>query len=102
MRRLRYICLICLLLVSLDPGHAQTGGKTGDKAGDETGGQTGEPPAAIPARPRTPTEAADRRKAWFDQCMQDWDKETHMSKTEWERTCRRMAHERMKFLLEQR
>jgi hypothetical protein len=42
-----------------------------------------------------------RAAAWFKQCMQDWDAQTHMTKQEWERTCRRVTLERGKFLLDQ-
>ena len=100
MLKLRYFYLLCLLLISLGVGHAQTGDKAGDNAGDKAGGQAGEAPAASSAWPRTLAEADARRKAWFEQCMKDWDKGTHMSKAQWDRTCRRMAEERMKYLLE--
>jgi hypothetical protein len=49
----------------------------------------------------TPEQIKERGKAWFQQCMQDWDTATHMTKTEWERTCRRVSLERTKFLIEQ-
>jgi hypothetical protein len=49
----------------------------------------------------TPEQIKERGKAWFRQCMQDWDTATHMTKAEWERTCRRVAVERTKFLMEQ-
>ena len=43
----------------------------------------------------------ERGRGWFRQCIQDWDAATHMTKAEWERTCRRVAIERTKFLIEQ-
>jgi hypothetical protein len=49
----------------------------------------------------TPEQIKDRGRAWFQQCMQDWDSATHMTRVEWERTCRRVALERTKFLMEQ-
>ena len=33
--------------------------------------------------------------------MKQWDRSTHMSKREWESTCRRVAAERVKYLREQ-
>lgn len=37
---------------------------------------------------------------YFEKCMNDWDATTHMTKKEWERTCRRLAEQRAKFRLE--
>jgi hypothetical protein len=34
----------------------------------------------------------------FAQCMRDWDAKTHMTKRQWERTCRRVTDERIKYL----
>ncbi|HJZ34350.1 MAG TPA: hypothetical protein VKF35_24760 [Hyphomicrobiaceae bacterium] len=39
---------------------------------------------------------------WYNDCLADWDTQTHMSKREYGRVCRRVADERVKFLLEQR
>jgi hypothetical protein len=36
----------------------------------------------------------------FAQCLKDWDAKTHMTKQEWERTCRRVTDERLKYLRE--
>ncbi len=38
---------------------------------------------------------------YFEKCMNDWDTGTHMTKKNWERTCRRLANQRAKFRLEQ-
>jgi hypothetical protein len=35
------------------------------------------------------------------ECMKQWDRSTHMSRKEWETTCRRVAKERVKYLREQ-
>lgn len=40
-------------------------------------------------------------QARFTQCMKDWDTKTHMTKQEWERTCRRVTDERIKYLRQQ-
>jgi hypothetical protein len=42
------------------------------------------------------------RKRDFKQCLENWDAATHMTKREWERTCRRVVDARVKFLAEQR
>jgi hypothetical protein len=42
-----------------------------------------------------------RGSDYFAQCMNDWEPATHMTKTEWQRTCRRVAQERLKFLQDQ-
>lgn len=34
------------------------------------------------------------------ECMKQWDRSTHMTKGEWEATCRRVAAERVKYLRE--
>ena len=52
-------------------------------------------------RPITRDEAKAAGIAWFEQCMRDWDAATHMTKQEWQRTCRRVATERAKFRYEQ-
>jgi hypothetical protein len=61
------------------------------------------------AQIRTQPEATGKMspEAWmaeektrFDQCLKDWDAKTHMTKQEWERTCRRVTEERLKYLRE--
>jgi hypothetical protein len=47
----------------------------------------------------TSTEAVARATAMYSQCMQDWDSGTHLTKREWERTCRRLMQERGKSAL---
>jgi hypothetical protein len=47
------------------------------------------------------TQAIEERVAdWLKQCLDDWDKATHMTKDEWRATCHRVAGERGKFLRE--
>lgn len=41
-------------------------------------------------------------RARFAQCLKDWDVTTHMTRQEWEQTCRRVTNERVKYLREQR
>lgn len=40
-------------------------------------------------------------KARVSECMKQWDSSTHMTRQEWEATCRRVAAERVKHLREQ-
>ena len=47
----------------------------------------------------TSTEAGARATAMYSQCMQDWDSGTHLTKQDWERTCRRLMQERGKAAL---
>ena len=47
-----------------------------------------------------PNDMRAHMQAWYEDCRKGWDAKTHMSKKDYERTCRRMAHERIKFLSE--
>jgi len=38
---------------------------------------------------------------YFNDCAKDWDTSTHMTRVEWERTCRRVATERVRFRIQQ-
>lgn len=51
--------------------------------------------------PQSPEEIRASGEQWFTQCMQDWDAATHMTKNEWEHSCRRVAQDRVKFLLDE-
>jgi hypothetical protein len=52
-------------------------------------------------RPKSPasTDVGARAAAMYSQCMQDWDSGTHLTKQEWERTCRRLMQDRGKAAL---
>ena len=41
-------------------------------------------------------------EAWFKDCLKDWDKGTHMSKSDYARTCRRVVENRVKALIDER
>lgn len=45
-----------------------------------------------------PKDLKARMNTWYEDCRKGWDSKTHMSKKEYERTCRRMAQERVKYL----
>lgn len=61
------------------------------------------------AAAENPTEQAAKRReaALLDEntrhkeCMKLWDVSTHMTKRDWENTCRRVSSERVKYLREQ-
>jgi hypothetical protein len=66
--------------------------------------------ATVCVAPSTAQQAAQRQsydaalldeKARVRECMKQWDRTTHMTKKEWEETCRRVAKERVKYLREQ-
>jgi hypothetical protein len=62
------------------------------------------PSAAAKPKPDPKKPEQDKRAlaaTYFKQCMQDWDAATHMTRKEWERTCRRVVDGRMKFMLDQ-
>jgi hypothetical protein len=57
------------------------------------------PSVSSKSRAGTDEEIRGRGREWYVQCLSDWDRETHMSKSEWQRTCRRVALERAQFLI---
>jgi len=58
--------------------------------------QSGSSPAATPKAPTIEQRTAE----YYAQCMKYWDADTHMTKQEWSRTCRRVNDERVKFRVE--
>jgi hypothetical protein len=58
--------------------------------------QSGTPPAAT-GKASSETWLAEEQSR-FAQCIRDWDAKTHMTKRQWERTCRRVTDERIKYL----
>jgi len=76
-------------------------------AGTAAYGQSSQsPPASENASAAVPKPVAkepvknirDETDAWFKDCKLGWDAGTHMSKRDYERTCLRMAQERVKFM----
>jgi hypothetical protein len=53
------------------------------------------------ASKKTEKKQSDRGPEHLAQCLKDWDRGTHMTRQEWERTCRRVVGNRLKFLREQ-
>ena len=100
---MRVLLLIFSLLLILADGAASA------QSGSRLGGATPSPTGPTPPTPKagsTPDgakSAAQKLGAeYMAQCMNDWDAATHMTKQEWERTCRRVVEGRVKFLLEQK
>jgi hypothetical protein len=61
-------------------------------------------PDAAAKKPDVATPKAAAAKHDIDsleQCLNDWDRATHMTRAEWARTCRRVAANRARFLREQ-
>jgi len=51
--------------------------------------------------PNTPEQIRRRGADWLKECLKDWDAETHMTKKEWQRVCRRVSEDRIKELTKQ-
>ena len=58
-------------------------------------------PTAVPDLQLSPAEIRERTAQYLTDCVNDWDKGTHMSKKDWTRTCRRVVQRRIDFLLQQ-
>ena len=97
------------LVVAYGVGHAQPAAQSGNSASP-----TAPISPSVSTSPSVPTtksatanaksageEARERGAARLAECLRDWDAATHMTKKEWERTCRRATQERVKFLTEQ-
>ena len=58
-------------------------------------------PTAVPDAQLSPAEIKERGAQYLTDCVNDWDKGTHMSKKDWTRTCRRVVQRRVDFMLQQ-
>ena len=58
-------------------------------------------PTAVPDAQLSPAEIKERGAQYLTDCVNDWDKGTHMSKKDWTRTCRRVVQRRIDFMLQQ-
>ena len=56
------------------------------------------PPKPAPALKEPVKDVRGQTDAWFKDCKSGWDAATHMSRRDYERTCQRMAQERVKFI----
>jgi predicted component of type VI protein secretion system len=62
--------------------------------------------SALAATPKstergTPDQIRKRGADWLAQCVKDWDAETHMTKKDWQKVCRRVAADRINGLIKQ-
>jgi hypothetical protein len=94
-RALFHVCSV-ILVFSYGLAYAQ---QPSEQAGVKPSSSA---PAVVtkPNEPETPQQIKTRAKDFFKVCLKDWDAATHMTKREWEQTCRRVALERSKHLLE--
>lgn len=90
MRTLLWLGAACLLLAS-GAAFAQSGKREGAAATT----------TAIPDAQLSPDEIKERGTQYLTDCVNDWDKGTHMSKKDWTRTCRRVVQRRLDFMLQQ-
>src|SRR5262249_57683215 len=82
--------LVAVVLVGTG-AHAQSGPQA-----PQTEAVAASPPVAASKEPVKDIHA--QTEAWFKDCKQGWDAATHMSRRDYERTCLRMAQERIKFM----
>jgi hypothetical protein len=78
------------LLFACGAAFAQSGKREG----------TASTPTAVPDA--SPAEIRERGAQYLTDCVNDWDKGTHMSKKDWTRTCRRVVQRRIDFMLQQK
>lgn len=73
-------------------------------AGEAALAQTRDRPVTRPAAKAASAEATQdiqkRVAEWLKTCLEDWDRTTHMTKSEWRTTCQRVAADRGRFLIE--
>jgi len=55
-------------------------------------------PTPAPALKDPAKDVRVQTDAWFKDCKHGWDAATHMTRKDYERTCLRMAQERVKFM----
>ena len=89
---MRALSSLCALFLSLacPAVHAQAA------AGGESA--SSQQPKPTPAVTEPAKDIRAQTDAWFKDCKQGWDAATHMSRRDYERTCLRMAQERVKFM----
>jgi hypothetical protein len=80
------------LLFACGAAFAQSGKREG----------TASTPTAVPDTQLSPAEIRERGAQYLADCVNDWDKGTHMSKKDWTRTCRRVVQRRIDFMLQQK
>jgi|SoiMethySBSTD1v2_1073268.scaffolds.fasta_scaffold389217_2 hypothetical protein len=91
MRTLPSVCVL-LLLLAWSGASAQSDAKPKPSSSSSSKG------VGSRALGQYPQDMRARMRAWYDDCRKGWDHSTHMSKRDYERTCHRMARERIKFI----
>ncbi|MET0193183.1 MAG: hypothetical protein ABW200_07395 [Hyphomicrobiaceae bacterium] len=61
----------------------------------------GQPTIATAVAQILTVEEQQLADTYFSDCAKDWDASTHMTRVEWDRTCRRVATERARFRIQQ-
>ena len=56
--------------------------------------------AGAPASVKTAASEQELTERAFTQCMADWDTSTHMTKADWQRVCRRVVTDRVRFKMQ--
>ena len=59
------------------------------------------PNTAPEVGPPSEEEIREKTAYWHDECIRDWDRQTHMTKKEWSDTCQRIVADRVKWLRSQ-
>ena len=93
---MRILPTMCALVLTFACGTAIA--QSGPKKKDDAPGVASRALGADPSRDTQSLRA--RMNEWYEDCRKGWDVKTHMTKRDYERTCRRMAEERVKFLNE--
>ena len=89
MRPLPAVCALAVLLA---------GAAASSQTPLPSEGASASPPKPVAAPKEPMKDARERTDQWFKDCKLGWDAGTHMSRRDYERTCLRMAQERVKFM----
>jgi len=92
----RFMCLLAVLHAG-GMAMAQSGQQLESTVSSDGGKQA--PVPAVQSETRR-QEIKTRVAEWLATCLKDWDQATHMTRREWQATCKRVASERGKFLLD--
>jgi hypothetical protein len=65
-----------------------------------SGSEASKPQSPSAEGKRSGAEIRKLGEEYYQQCLKDWDAATHMTKKEWQRTCRRIVDDRVKFMAE--
>jgi hypothetical protein len=88
--------VLSLLSLTLASGALAQSGSAIGKGGAGSSATTG-----IATGPMSDSEIQKLGAQYLTDCIQDWDRGTHMSKQDWTRTCRRVVQRRIDYLRQQ-